>query len=80
VTNKEKLQEAIELALLKLSLNTRVQNNYRLNNGFDRFTLAEHLSEALVSDDTRYRSGRRISDAVKDKLLDLQRWVVKKMP
>lgn len=77
MTNKEKLQDALEQVLWEMSQDARVQKRIHLENGIDRLTLAEHIAEKLV-EEPRFRSGRRISDALKDKLLDLQRWVMKR--
>lgn len=72
-TNREKLLELIEN-----ELTLQAATGTTISNVLDRHFIAECLAQKLIDDERRYRSGRRLSDRLKDKLLDLQRWVIRR--
>lgn len=49
-----------------------------LNDSIHRYYIAERLATRLADNKNRFRSGRRLSDALRERLLDLQKWVMKK--
>lgn len=72
MTTQEKLKDIIEDELATLAALS--PEALTIDEGRHRTRIAEFLASVLVEHE-RYRSGRRISDRLKDHLLDIQQWL-----
>lgn len=67
---KRKLAQAIEDILRDCHV-----KGYTIEDSMQRMAVAEHIVEQLLQGRDQYRSGRRISDRLKDRLIAVQKWV-----
>ncbi len=75
MTPEQKLKELIEDELETLfSINPRLRFEYAT----DRDIMARHLADALFEPRPSYRSGRRISDRLRDTLINIQKWWIRR--